>query len=65
MKPKRVECSDCINFIPAVFPSFFSFRITQNAKCKLGKRVMFRKPTLPDTKKNFSEYWNFIFNFAL
>ena len=43
---KRVECNQCKNFIQPewkddgdMFP-----QIIKNAKCKIGKRVMFRMP---------------------
>lgn len=59
MKAKRVECDKCENFIPAVWKSFFSFRKNQNAKCKLNKRVMFRKPTLPGISDDNSGYFRY------
>lgn len=59
MKAKRVECDNCANFIPAVFTSYFSFDKSQNAKCKLGKRVMFRKPTLPGISDDNSGYFRY------
>ena len=42
---KRVECNQCKTFIDQVQGSedIFSKVITK-AKCKLGKRVMFRQP---------------------
>ena len=42
MKPKRVDCEFCENF---VYPEL-SCRgfIKKNAQCKLGKRVVFRVP---------------------
>ena len=46
MKPKRVDCANCINFIEPVFSendeNLFLSKIISSAKCKLGKRVMFR-----------------------
>ena len=44
MKNNRVECDKCSHFIEPVFDKkepFISKRFV-NAKCKLGKRVMFR-----------------------
>ena len=46
MKPKRVDCANCENFEPPVFDenweNKFISKIITRAKCKLGKRVMFR-----------------------
>jgi hypothetical protein len=41
MKPQRVNCADCIEF---EFPRYGekSLIVINKAKCKLGKRVMFR-----------------------
>ncbi len=46
MKKNRVDCLNCVEFIPAVFKNKFMIMsgIKTNAKCKLGKRVMFRMP---------------------
>ena len=46
MKKNRVDCINCVEFIPAVFKNEFMIMsgIKTNAKCKLGKRVMFRMP---------------------
>jgi hypothetical protein len=47
MKPKRVECDNCIHFIYPEFKKFGdkeSFTVETKAKCNLGKRVMFRMP---------------------
>lgn len=44
--PNRVECDKCEHFIPAVLKdegNLISPWI-KSAKCKLGKRVMFRMP---------------------
>ena len=53
MKPKRVNCLDCANFIRPVFDenwdNLFISKIIERAKCKLGKRVMFRTNGLTDT----------------
>jgi len=46
---QRVECDNCANFIHPILieeGDFFS-GIKENAKCKLGKRVMFRMPKSP------------------
>jgi hypothetical protein len=40
MKPKRVECDNCQNFIQPKLNG--CGMITILAKCKLGKKVMFR-----------------------
>lgn len=46
MKHKRVECSLCKNFKPQVMEDDNLIgAIFAKAKCKLGKRVMFRMPT--------------------
>lgn len=47
MKASRVECDQCINFIDPVFEfenpdEVIVSKTISNAKCKLGKRVMFR-----------------------
>ena len=47
MRPKRVDCGNCINFLsPNWKTSFNIIKLTTNekAKCSLGKRVMFRVP---------------------
>ena len=46
MKAKRVDCDQCSNFIPFAlkYENDMLSGIKTNAKCKLGKRVMFRKP---------------------
>ena len=43
---KRVDCQKCKNFIPPIIDNndFVLFHIKQNAKCELGKRIMFRQP---------------------
>jgi len=49
MKAKRVECDKCQNFIQPDFKiSFNLIKLTkeEKAKCKLGKRVMFRMPDM-------------------
>jgi len=49
MKPKRVECNNCQNFIEPDFKiSFNLIKLTKDekAKCKLGKRIMYRKPDI-------------------
>ena len=54
---KRVECDKCKNFIPAVIKdknNIFA-GIKTKAKCKLGKRVMFRLPT----KNNSAGYYRY------
>lgn len=44
-KKKRVHCDECINFVSAMTENEDMFsKIIKNAQCKLGKRVMFRKP---------------------
>lgn len=46
MENARVECNECCHFIKPVQKeedSIFS-KILVNAKCKLGKRVLFQKP---------------------
>ena len=46
MKPKRVDCGYCSNFVQPVFEDEHNImsNIKEKAKCKLGKRVMFRQP---------------------
>jgi len=39
---KRVECDKCEHFIDPQFKGFYT--VTVKAKCRLGKRVMFRTP---------------------
>ena len=44
MTPTKVNCKDCANFIKAVFcedEPFFP-KVKVNAKCKIGKRIIFR-----------------------
>ena len=44
MKRNRVDCANCTNFeFPQYDENLFLGKV-KNAKCKLGKRVMFRKP---------------------
>ena len=49
MKKNRVDCADCIEFIPTIFkePDNLFSKVKTNAKCKLGKRVMFWQPKNP------------------
>jgi len=45
-KKTKVECNECVNFIKPIQKerdNLFSKTLV-NAKCKLGKRVMFQKP---------------------
>ena len=46
MKKNRVDCVYCDNFISPKWknPENLMSITTNNAKCKLGKRVMFRQP---------------------
>ena len=47
MKTKRVECDQCKNFEPFVLEDENLIgKIFSKAKCKLGKRVMFRLPNM-------------------
>ncbi len=47
MKLKRVECSECSNFEPQVMEDDNLIgKIFSKAKCRLGKRVMFRMPNM-------------------
>lgn len=46
MKENRVDCTYCKNFIPVVTKDDNLIgQIFGKAKCKLGKRIMFRMPT--------------------
>ncbi len=46
MRPNRVDCQYCKNFKPVVTKDDNLIGKTlEKAKCKLGKRVMFRMPT--------------------
>lgn len=47
MKKNRVDCVNCVEFIPAVLKNEFMIMsgIKTNAKCKLGKRIAFRMPS--------------------
>lgn len=46
MKTPRVYCDECENFILPIFKEENNLisPIIENAKCKLGKKVMFRQP---------------------
>jgi hypothetical protein len=47
MKKNRVNCINCIEFIPPDFKNslyIIPLKMTKKAKCKKGKRVMFRQP---------------------
>jgi hypothetical protein len=47
MKPARVNCENCSNFEPLVLEDENLIgKIFSKAKCKLGKRVMFRLPNM-------------------
>lgn len=48
MKAKRVECDKCQNFIEPILENQSNMfgRVIIFAKCKLGKRVMYRKPDM-------------------
>lgn len=67
MKPKRVDCANCINFIEPVFSendeNLFLSKIISRAKCKLGKRVMFRTNGLPDTQNYEVGYFRYCSQF--
>jgi len=64
---QRVHCEDCENFIHIIQEdenNMFS-KVVQKAKCKLGKRVMFRNPTfqrsscyVPDNDYGYIRYCN-------
>ena len=41
MEKTRVDCGDCVEFVPPDYDDNL-FKVLKNAKCKLGKRVMFR-----------------------
>ena len=65
MKAKRVECDKCENFIPITFKDEGNMisDISTKAKCKLGKRVMFRMPDMgysgyPFDKCGYFRYCN-------
>lgn len=56
MTTKRVDCWDCQNFVDVVLreeDNLFS-GVKQRAKCKLGRRVMFRKFTNPNSPLSIS-----------
>ena len=44
MKKNRVDCNECEHFIKPIFSDNLLEKPLINAKCDLGKRVMFRKP---------------------
>ena len=48
MKPKRVECDKSKHFTDVTFKDEGNLlsKIDTTAKCKLGKRVMYRKPDM-------------------
>lgn len=48
MKVKRVECDKCKNFIQVTFKDEGNLLsdINTKAKCRLGKRIMFRMPDM-------------------
>lgn len=48
MKPKRVKCDKCQHFIDITFKDEGNLisNIDTTAKCKLGKRVIFRMPKI-------------------
>lgn len=60
MRPPRVECNLCINFIPIEWKSQYDLlsKIKTNAQCKLGKRVLFRKPKHPNDDFGYFRYCN-------
>ena len=64
MKP-RVECSQCIHFIQIVQESEnLLSKITTNAKCNLGYRVMFRKPTIATQMYSNEGYFRYCDEFV-
>lgn len=72
MKPKRVECDKCKQFIEPEISSMkddhhIDFDISQKAKCKLGKRVMFRIPHLTDNgyPLDFGGYFRYCNDFQV
>ena len=56
MKAKRVECDQCKNFIEPKLT--VNGMIKSNAKCELGKRVMFRMPIFsrPTNYNSMNDY---------
>jgi hypothetical protein len=48
---ERVDCGYCSNFVQPVFEEENNImsNIKEKAKCKLGKRVMFRQPIFSRT----------------
>ena len=66
-KPKRVDCFYCQNFICPKFDDLpdntFISKIRVSAKCKLGKRVMFRINGHPDRKGHEIGYFRYCSEF--
>ena len=60
---KRVYCDECKNFIDMVMndPNNLMSGIKENAKCKLGKRVMFRMPNYGtfEQQKSAKYFYNY------
>ena len=52
MEKNRVQCEKCDNFVFPVFNNMLLAPI-EKAKCKLGKRVMFRSPKNYDINNDF------------
>lgn len=53
---KRVDCINCIEFIPPDFKANL-FKMTSPAKCKLGKRVAFRVNGLHPESSSWESGW--------
>ena len=57
---KRVDCSECSHFVEPVFnlDEDWDFNVIEKAKCKLGKRVMFRIPMHNHADGAYPRYCN-------
>jgi len=62
MKAKRVECDKCQNFIDPEFKDFYT--VTNKAKCKLNKRVMFRQPVPLHASSYMAQDWGGYFRYC-
>jgi hypothetical protein len=61
----RVNCSQCIQFIPPVQERGNVIgKVTKNTQCKLGSRVTFRKPTT-NCHIDYGGYWRHCGQFIL
>jgi len=66
MKAKRVECDQCQYFVNVglEYEHDLMSKIMSTAKCKLGKRVMFRMPVPLHASSQMAQDWGGYFRYC-